>query len=253
MTKQLGRRGFLQGMGALGVTLGLGSKVISREVSREVDSTILDGVERGLYDLETAKPFLSSTEVGEDATRRINEVIRREIRKETPKVVDVPDPIDALIRHDWSKELGDRLEKNFQVHLLPPGKTSYSWCEPVKVKIRSKHASEDYITEEMQSYSADLEHMYCSFIVSDEFMANAKTVNLRDLFFIPALESFKNFIEEEREGKRLAVQRMSLPVPGLGIKGHVSDGGPIPIRCTAKYDVLSAGVRFTLEVQAKVY
>lgn len=252
---RIARRGFLKGLGALGVTLGFGSRVLSREANRELDSVIQDGVERGLYIADTAEEFLSVPEVDvqlsapvidADTTKSISDAIRREIRKE-------PTLMDAVVQHDWSKELGNMLEKDFDVHVVDPHVTSFQWAEPANVQLMRKEDSERYVTLDSMIHRADLEHMYCSFIVSDEFMADVTAVSLRDLFFIPALATFKRFIEEESEGKRLAVQRMEIPHPAFGIKGYVSDGGPIPIRCTAQYDIANAGVRFNLEFRAKVF
>jgi hypothetical protein len=249
------RRNFLKGLGALGVTLGFGSRVISREADRELDSVIQDGVERGLYSSDTAEEFLSVPEIDvqlsepiidAETTKSIADAIRREIRKE-------PTLLDSMVNHDWSKELGYMIEKDFDVHVVDPNATTFQWAEPANVQLMRKEDSERYVTLDSMIHRAELEHMYCSFIVSDEFMADVTAVSLRDLFFIPALATFKRFIEEESEGKRLAVQRMAIPNPSFGIKGHVSDGGPIPIRCTAQYDIANAGVRFNLEFRAKVF
>lgn len=230
------RRDFMKGLGALGVTLGSGTRVISKEIDRHGDAVIQEGADTGLYGQEIASESING------GPQTIEE-----------SVADDVNPIRALTEHDWSRVLDDMLEKDLQVTHVD-GRAQYvNIPKPAKQTLRKKQEWEEMTVDPMVEWEQhDLEHMYVSFMIRDEYMSMDPR-QVAELFFYPALQSFAGFINQEA-GDHIAVADIELPdfMRALGIAGGVSRGGRIPIRTTVQYDTRYQGCRVSMEFRAKV-
>jgi len=262
------RRDFMKGLGALAGTLTMtwGGRTVTAEVDRLGDEVIQEGADRGLYSQELADEIINFSSPEGDVTLESDDEFVSESQlgleptdvDDIPKLVESPkraDPTDALLRFDWSGMLDGMLDDGVDVHChgytMRGGDVINRVIAP---QLRVKRPADERVFDApMKVEQMELDHLYVSFVIPDQYSA----MGLKDVmacFFMPSMHEVAGVLNKAAKDRGGELFVAPLPVmassASFGVKQHLSDRGRIPVRVSMEYDVCNAGHRVTFDLLA---
>jgi hypothetical protein len=246
-----------------------GGRTVTAEEDALSDAVVQDGADRGLYSQELADEFIGlTTPEGDIALESSDEsVTEGQLVLESPdlgtesEVVESvsnrppADPIEAVLRFDWSKALDDLLDEGIEVHCHPYAMRSGDVINRmIAPELRIKRPEDEREFDvPVKTEQLKLEHFYVAFIIQDSYAAMGMEEVVR-CFFEPALYSIA--IELNLAAKVKDNQLWVAPLPTMaaashmGVKQVTADGGRVPVRVSMEYDVCCQGTKVTFDFLA---
>lgn len=254
------RRDFMKGVGALAgaLTLTWGGRQVTPLEDALSDAVVQEGADRGLYSQELADEIIGISPAKsdvpldnvEDLVAEGNLILETTELNPTPKVVDCSsnsDPVEGVLRTDWSKILDDLLDHDIEIH-----NTSFV-CQSsdvvnrfVQPELKIKRPDEVY-EQHLQDCVIErlrLDHMYVSVMISDQD-ACMSGKELLAYYFLPSIHAVANELNKAAKAKNNELWVAPLAVmpaaTACGLKQVQCTGGRIPIRVSMQYDVSRGG------------
>lgn len=262
------RRDFMKGAAALFGTLAVnwGGRTVTAEEDAFSDAVVQEGADRGLYSQELADEFIGlatpegdfTLDGSEELVPESDLVLESPDVSELPKLVESPkraDPVEAILRFDWSRALDDLLDEGVEVHNHGYPMRQGDVINVVKApQMRvMRPGNEREFDVPIKTEQLGMEQFYVCFIIDDRHAAMGMD-DIVNCFFLPALHTVARELNRAAKLKDNQLWVAPLPMmPGaahVGVKQVLADGGRVPVRVSMQYDVCSCGTKVTFDFLA---